>query len=432
MGEMKTEIKESKGDKEINRSKEKKEFIYLDHAATTPLDPRVLKEMLPYLQNHFGNASSMHAEGLFARKSIDFSRRRISDCLGVNPNEIIFTGSGSEADNIAIIGTARKLRRYGNHVITTNIEHPAVRNSFRKLHNEGFEVSYLSVNADGQISIEELRDLIRDETILVSVMYANNEIGSIQPIREIAEITSKNQIIFHTDAVQAFGKLPINLNKEKIDLLTASAHKIYGPKGMGFLFIRNQGNFPSRQDQNQNHNHNPNHHQQLKQGKFIIPITYGGGQEFGFRSATENVAGIVGYAKAVEICYSEMKETTVRLQSMRDDLISWILENISGSFLNGTWKERLVNNINVGFSGISGTDLLKKLNKENIGVSVGSACHSKSLDVSYVLTAIGLPDGKAASSIRLTLGKNNTAEQLEHVKEVLKRTVEELRINKQE
>ncbi len=408
---MEEESRESKQNKE---STENSKFIYLDHAATTPLDPRVLDEMLPYLQNHYGNASSMHAAGNFARESIKMSRKRIADCLGANPRELIFTGSGTEADNIAIIGTATKLRKYGKHVITTTIEHPAVRNSFRKLHNEGFEVSYLSVNADGQISIEELRSMIRDDTILVSVMYANNEIGSIQPIREIAEITSQNQIILHTDAVQAFGKLPINLQLEKIDLLTASAHKIYGPKGMGLLFIRNQGNLPK---------------EYRKRGKFIIPITYGGGQEFGFRSATENVAGIVGFAKAIELSYTEMEETAARLQSLRDDLISWILENISGSSLNGGWECRLANNINVSFTGVTGTDLLEKMNKENIGVSVGSACHSKSLDVSYVLTAIGLPEDQAGSAIRMTLGKDTTREQLELVKDVLKRGVDELRRN---
>ncbi|TFH29825.1 MAG: cysteine desulfurase [Promethearchaeota archaeon] len=393
-------------------SKERREFIYLDHAATTPLDPRVLDEMLPYLQNHFGNASSMHALGQFARETIELSRARIAKCLGANPREIIFTGSGTEADNIAIIGTAMKLRKFGKHVITTRIEHPAVRNSFRKLQNEGFDVSYLSVNTDGQISLKELRETIRDDTILVSVMYANNEIGSIQPIREIADITSQHQIIFHTDAVQAVGKLRINLQEEKIDLLSASAHKIYGPKGMGFLYIRNQGRIPQRQ-----------------RGVFIIPITYGGGQEFGFRSATENVAGIVGCAKAVELRYSEMSETTVRLQSLRDDLISWILENIPGSSLNGGWKHRLANNINVGFTGISGTDLLEKLNDEKIAVSVGSACHSKSQDVSFVLTAIGLPEKQAESAIRITLGKETTGVQLGLVKDVLRRSVNELRIN---
>jgi cysteine desulfurase len=390
-----------------------KEYIYLDHAATTPLDPRVLEAMLPYLQTHFGNASSMHAVGHFAREAIESSRNRIAECLGANSREIIFTGSGTEADNIAIIGTAMKLRKFGKHVITTKIEHPAVRNSFRKLHNEGFDVSYLSVNAAGQISLEELRQTIREDTILLSVMYANNEIGSIQPIREIAEITTQHHIIFHTDAVQAVGKLPINLHTEKIDLLTASAHKIYGPKGMGCLFIRNQGNLPHR-------------------GRFIIPITYGGGQEFGFRSATENVAGIVGFAKAIELSYSEMKETTIHLQSLRDNLISWILENIPESFLNGSRTHRLVNNINVRFTGISSMELLEKLNEENIGVSVGSACHSKSLDVSYVLTAIGLPEDQAGCAIRMTLGKETTAEQLSRVKSVLKRSVRELRMKNTE
>ncbi|MCF2140969.1 MAG: cysteine desulfurase [Candidatus Lokiarchaeota archaeon] len=384
-------------------------YIYLDHAATTPLDPIVFSEMIPYLQNYYGNASSMHGIGRFSRKAIESARQRIAQCIGAQPEEIIFTGSGTEADNIAIIGTAMKMKRYGKHVITTTIEHPAVRNCFRKLQIEGFEVSYLSVDSEGRISVDEFKRLIRKDTILVSIMYANNEIGSIQPIQDIAEITNQHGIIFHTDAVQAFGKLPINVQNEKFDLLSASAHKIYGPKGIGMLYIRNRGRNPKR-------------------GVYIIPITYGGGQEFGFRSATENVANIIGFAKAVELCYENMDKIEARLKNMRDDLIKWILTNIPGSFINGGLNHRLPNNINVGFEGIQGTDLLKKLDQEKIAVSVGSACHSKSQDVSFVLTAIGLSEELAASSIRLTLGKNTTNAQLEYVKNTLKRCVEELRL----
>ncbi|MHA1796188.1 MAG: cysteine desulfurase family protein [Promethearchaeota archaeon] len=385
-----------------------REFIYLDHAATTPLDPEVLAEMMPYLKNHFGNASSMHNLGKYTRKAIETSRARIAECIGAKPEEIIFTGSGTEADNIAILGTAHKMKKFGKHMITTPIEHPAVRNCFRKLQLEGFEVSYLSIDSEGLVSVEEFKRLLRDDTILVSIIYANNEIGSIQPIREIAGITSTRNIILHTDAVQAFGKLPINLQQEKIDLLSASGHKIYGPKGIGMLFIRNRGKHPAR-------------------GVYIIPITYGGGQEFGFRSATENVANIVGFAKSVEICYNNMSEENSRLLSLRDDLIRWILSEIPGSYLNGGVKHRVSININVGFEGIDGSELLQALNNHNIAVSVGSACHSKSHDVSYVLTAMGLSEEMAAGSIRLTLGRDNTREQLEYVKNTLKKCVADLR-----
>lgn len=386
------------------------DFIYLDHAATTPLDPDVLAEMMPYLKNHFGNASSMHDLGKFTRKAIEQSRLRIAHCIGASPEEIIFTGSGTESDNIAILGTARKMKRYGKHVITTPIEHPAVRNCFRKLQLEGFEVSYLTVDSNGLISLDEFAQLLRDDTILVSIMYANNEIGSIQPIKEIAEITSARNIILHTDAVQAFGKHPINLQREKIDILSASAHKIYGPKGIGLLFIRNRGRHPVR-------------------GVYIIPVTYGGGQEFGFRSATENVANIVGFAKAVEICYEHMEEENKRISELRDELINWILKEIPGSFVNGGMEHRVSINVNVGFAGIKGTELLQALNARKIAVSVGSACHSKSQDVSFVLTAIGLPEEKAEGSIRLTLGRGTTSEQIEYVKTALKESVEELRKN---
>jgi len=382
--------------------------IYLDHSATTPVAPEVVEVMVPYLNRIYGNASSLHKLGRDAREAIEYSRFFIADKLGAEGDEIIFTGSGTESDNLAILGTAYKLKKYGKHVITSNIEHPAVMNVFKKLKVDGFDVTTLEVDNNGLIYPDQVQDAIRSDTILISIMFVNNEIGTIMPIKEIAEITSQNNIIFHTDAVQALGKLPINLKEIKVDLLSASAHKIYGPKGIGLLFIRNGG-------------------KHKKYERYIQPIIFGGGHEFGYRSATENVAGIVGFAKAIELAYNDLERECERLTRLRDDFIDWSLKNIDGVRLNGDRIKRVCTNINLSFKGIDGSDLLKKLDEYGICVSTGSACHSKSREPSYVLTAIGLDTETSNSSIRITLGRSSNEKDLDFVKKVLKDCVNELR-----
>jgi cysteine desulfurase len=382
--------------------------IYLDHGATTPVDPEVFAAMQPYFTEIFGNPSSIHSFGVAARKAIGESRVKVAKLLGADPNEIIFTGSGTESDNIAILGTATKLRKYGTHVITTTIEHPAVRNPFKKLAVEGFDVTYITPGENGIVSVEEIKQAIRPDTILISVMYVNNEIGTIQPIKEIGELASEKGIIFHTDAVQAVGKIPINLTELKVDLLSASGHKFYGPKGTGLLFYRNAGQHP-------------------KFGKFIQPIQFGGGHEASMRPATENTPGIVGFAKALEITLNHLPNEQVRLSNIRDDFISWVLANIPNSHLNGDPKQRLFNNINFRFDGLDGNDLLAKLDAAGIAVSTGSACSSKSADGSYVIRSISHDESQSFGTIRMTLGKSTTIEMMDYVKNTLKKEIEMLR-----
>lgn len=391
-----------------DNSNEKNKIIYLDHSATTPVDPEVLKVMIPYFTDSYGNASSLHQLGRKNREVIESSRAKIAKILGGKPKEFIFTGSGTESDNIAILGCANKLKKRGKHVITSNVEHNAVLNAFKKLKVDGFDVTILEVDEKGLIYPDQVRDALRDDTTLVSIMYVNNEIGTIMPIPEIAEITFENSVIMHTDAVQALGKIPINLNETKIDLLSASAHKIYGPKGVGLLYMRNAG---------------------IREGigRYLQPIIFGGGHEFGYRPATENVPGIVGLAKAIELCYTNLNEEIKRLSQMRDDFIDWALKNIDKCHVNGDRERRVSININLTFEGVDGGDLLRELDKKEIEVSTGSACHSKSKEPSYVLRAIGLNDDLANASIRITLGRSTKPADLEHVKEVLQEIVKFLR-----
>ena len=382
--------------------------IYLDNAATTRVHDDVIKEMIPYFSEIYGNASSLHSMGQKSRNTIENARVRIAKCIGCKPEEIIFTAGGTESDNIAILGTARRLKSKGNHIITSNIEHPAVRNTIRHLEKEDFKITELPVSSQGLISIESVKEAIRKDTILISIMYANNEVGTIQPVEEIANIAEERGIIFHTDAVQAFGKIRMNLANSNIHLLSASSHKIMGPKGIGLLFIRNKGKHP-------------------KLGNFIEPIMFGGGHEAGLRSSTENIPGIIGFAKAIEIVHYDLEEEWERERKLRDNFIEWTISNISNSFLNGAQNPRLANNINLGFKYIEGESLLLLLNEENFEVSTGSACSSKSLEPSHVLLALGIDRENIRGSLRITLGRDTIPEDLDKLKPILKTAIEKLR-----
>jgi len=378
-----------------------KQRIYMDHAATTPVDSEVMKEMSPYFSEKFGNASSMHSFGQEARDAIEDARARIAHIIGASPEEIIFTSGGTEADNMAIKEIAFVNRtKTRNHIITTKIEHDAVIESCKLLENMGFEITYLDVDSNGLVKPVDVEKAITEKTILVSVMHANNEIGTIEPIAEIGRICNEKHVYFHTDAVQTFGKLPIDVKKMNLDLLSASSHKIYGPKGTGFLYV--------------------------KKGTKIGALMQGGGHEFGLRSGTENVPGIVGMAKAAEIASKNMFEENKRLCKLRDFMIKDLLK-IPGTRLNGHSNLRLANNINISFSKIEGESILLHLDKFGIAASTGSACSSKSLEPSHVLLALGLSHIEAHGSLRLTLGKSNTEKDAEYVLKVLPKIVKDLR-----
>jgi len=372
--------------------------IYLDHAATTPLAAEVLEAMLPYFSEKFGNASSLHEFGQEAREAVENARKKIAKLINAKPAEIIFTSGGTESDNLAIKGTAFKAKE--GKIITSKIEHHAVLEPCHWLEKHGFKVSYINVDKYGLVDLAELEKAITKDTILVSVMHANNEIGTIEPIKEIGKICKQHGVYFHTDAVQSFGKLPIDVKKMNIDMLSVSAHKIYGPKGVGFLYVR--------------------------QDVRIEPIMHGGGHEFGLRSGTENVVGIVGLAKAAELIHRNLEKETARERKLRDKLIKEILE-IKDSRLNGHPELRLPNNCNFSFKGIEGEALLLRLSEKGIAASTGSACSTKSLKPSHVLTAIGLKPEEAHGSLRLTLGKDNTEEQIDYVLTVLSKIINSLR-----
>jgi len=378
-----------------------KQKIYMDHAATTPVDAEVLKEMQPYFSEKYGNASSMHSFGQEARDAIEVARAIIARMINASHEEIIFTSGGTEADNMAIKEIAFVNRtKLKNHIITTKIEHDAVTESCKLLENMGFDVTYLDVDKDGLVKPVDVEKAITDKTILVSIMHANNEIGTIEPISEIGRICHEKRVYFHTDAVQTFGKLPIDVKKMNIDLLSASGHKIYGPKGVGFLYV--------------------------KKGTKIGALMHGGGHEFGLRSGTENVPGIIGMAKAAEIASKNIFEENRRLCKLRNYMITELLK-IPGTRLNGHQSLRLANNINISFSKIEGESILLHLDKLGIAASTGSACSSKSLEPSHVLLALGLSHIEAHGSLRLTLGKSNTEKEAEYVLKVLPKIVKDLR-----
>jgi len=374
--------------------------IYMDHAATTQTSKEVVEAMQPYFLEKFGNASSLHSFGREAKDALENSREIIAKSIGAKPEEIIFTSGGTESDNMAIKEIAFINREKGNHIITSSIEHHAVSHTCEFLEKMGFKVTYLPVDQYGIVNPADVEKAITSKTILVTVMHANNEIGTIEPIAEIGKICKKHKIPFHTDAVQTFGKIPIDVNKMNIDLLSSSAHKLYGPKGVGFLYIR--------------------------KGTKIGPLIHGGGHEFGLRSGTENIPGIVGFAKATELAVKNMNKESKNEIMLRDKLINEVLK-IPNTRLNGHPKERLSGNAHFSFRGIEGESLIMHLDMQGIAASTGSACSTKSLKPSHVLTAIGLDAVTSHGSLRLTLGKDNTENDINHVVKAIKEIVENLR-----
>jgi len=376
-------------------------FIYMDHSATTPVKKEVLEAMIPYFSEKFGNPSSIYSLGRESKKAIEEAREKTAKALGANPSEIYFTSGGSESDNWAIKGVAYANKAKGNHIITSCIEHHAVLNSCKYLENDGFEVTYLPVDSDGLISLEDLKNAIRPETILVSIMFANNEIGTIQPVSEIGQITREKGIYFHTDAVQAIGNVKIDVEDLNIDMLSLSAHKFYGPKGVGVLYIKKN----------------------VKISSFI----QGGGQERGRRASTENVAGIVGLGKAIELASNNLENYNAKLIKFREMLMDGIKERVPFVKLNGHPEKRLPGNVNFSFEFIEGESLLLMLDMKGIAGSSGSACSSGSLDPSHVLLGIGLTHEIAHGSLRLTLGEENTEEDVRYVVEAIPPIVQRLR-----
>jgi cysteine desulfurase len=378
-----------------------KRIIYLDHAATTPVKPAVFDAMLPYYTEHYGNPSSIYGIARESRKVIETARTQVSKALGAEPDEIYFTSGGSESDNWAIKGVAFANRKKGNHIITSAIEHHAVLHPCQYLEKEGFSVTYLPVDSAGLIDPQELEKAITDKTILISIMYANNEIGTIEPIAELGAIARKHKIYFHTDAVQAIGNVPVDVKVQNIDLLSLSAHKFYGPKGCGALYIR--------------------------KGVRIDTLIHGGGQERKRRAGTENIAGIVGLGKAIDLATADIGGHNARIAAMRDRLLKGILDTIPYARLNGHPERRLSGNLNVSFEFIEGESMLLWLDDEGICGSTGSACTSGSLEPSHVMLAIGLSPEVAHGSLRLTLGDANTDADVDRVLEVLPKVVAKLR-----
>lgn len=376
-------------------------FLYLDNAATTKTAPEVLEAMLPYFTEKFGNPSSVYTFAAGNKEVVDVQRDRIAATLGAKSNEIYFTAGGSEADNWALKATAEAYRDKGNHIITTKIEHHAILHTAQYLEKNGYEVTYLDVDEDGKVRLEDLKKAIRPETILISVMFANNEIGTIEPIKEIGQIAHEHGILFHTDAVQAYGQLPINVDECHIDMLSASGHKLNGPKGIGFLYIR--------------------------KGVKIRSFIHGGAQERKRRAGTENVPGIVGIGTAAQRAADTREERTAGEVEVRDYLIDRVLKEIPYSRLNGHRMDRLPNNVNFSFRFIEGESLLIMLDGKGICASSGSACTSGSLDPSHVLLAIGLPHEIAHGSLRLTINEEITKEDIDYVVENLKAIIERLR-----
>jgi cysteine desulfurase len=375
--------------------------VYLDHSATTPVRKEVLEAMVPYLSEVYGNASSVHAFGREARVAVENARETIANLIGANPNQLYFTSGGTEADNLALFGTVRAKEKKGKHIITSVIEHHAVLDSAYELKNRGYDVTYIPVDSDGIINVDDVKEAIREDTILVSIMLANNEIGTIQPIKEISKITKGKGIILHTDAVQAAGSMHLDVDDLGVDLMTISAHKFYGPKGVGALYVR--------------------------KGARPKPLFFGGSQEKKVRPGTESVANIVGMAKAFELAVSEMDETNQRIKRLRDKLIKGVEDNISEVVLNGHREKRLPNNANISFLYIEGESLILSLDAKGVAVSSGSACTSGSLDPSHVLMSMGMDHQQAHGSLRMTLGRSTTEEDIDYVLEVLPEIVDRLR-----
>ncbi len=377
-------------------------MIYLDHSASTPLDPEVSEAMIPYLGDHFGNPSSVHSVGRAARDALDVARERIAELIGCNDKEIIFTSGGTEADNLAIRGVAQASKDRGNKIVISAIEHDAVRNTCRALEAEGFLVTTLPVDENGRVDPEDVSRAIDNLTVLVSIMHANNEIGTVQPIEEIGDTCRERGVPFHTDAVQALGKVPIDLAELPVDLLCGSAHKMYGPKGAGFLFIR--------------------------KGTRLDPILFGGPHEKELRAGTENVPGIVGLGKAAELAHIRLKDDSVRIQKLRNGLEKELLERIPFAHVNGDSTHRVAHILNISFPGIDGEAIVQALDLKGIAVSGGSACASGSVSPSQVLTAMGLEAAEALGSVRFSFGRGNRPDEIpvvaDHVETIVSKLVD--------
>ena len=375
--------------------------VYLDNAATTALSPRVLEAMLPYFTQYYGNPSSVHAFGREAKQGLDKARDQVAKALHCEPSEVIFTGCGTESDNTVLLGVAQRYGDKGKHIITTNVEHHAILHTCEYLEKQGYSVTYLLVDQDGLVTAEQVAAAIRPDTILVSIMFANNEVGTIMPIQEIGAVCKEKGVLFHTDAVQAVGHIPVDVQAMHIDMLSLSAHKFHGPKGVGALYCRKGIRLPS----------------------YIM----GGAQEKGRRAGTENVAGIVGLGAAIQLATEQLEENRAKMTALRDRLMTGIQTRISEVKLNGHPTNRLPNNVNFSFKYIEGESILLMLDMNGIAASSGSACTSGSLDPSHVLLALGLPHEIAHGSVRLTLGDETTEEDIDYTIDVLEKTVARLR-----
>ncbi|MBR4020356.1 MAG: cysteine desulfurase NifS [Firmicutes bacterium] len=376
--------------------------VYLDYSATTPVKEEVLKEMLPYFTENFGNPSSLYTKGLESKEAVDKAREQVANLIGATPKEIFFTGCGSESDNWAVFGAAEALKDKGNHIITTKIEHHAMLHSCEFLEKKGYKVTYLDVETDGMVTPEALEAAITDDTILISVMMVNNEIGTIEPIKELVQVAKKHKILFHTDAVQALANVPIDVKDLGVDLLSMSAHKVYGPKGIGALYMRKGLRLPN----------------------FI----HGGGQEMGRRAGTENLPSIVGFGKAAELAQENLDSHIAHCKELRDYLVERITGEIPDTFVNGTMEARHPGNANITFKYIEGESILLLLDFKGVSVSTGSACSSKSLKPSHVLDALGVPVEMIHGTVRFTVGDFTTKEDIDYTVDVLKEIVEKLRL----
>ena len=374
----------------------------MDHSATTPVAAEVLEAMLPYFSQRFGNASSLHGFGREAKEALEESRQRVARLLNAHPREIVFTSGGTESDNLALRGIAYKNRNSGRHIITSQIEHPAILETCHSLEREGFSVTYLPVNREGLIELSELERAIRPDTILISIMHANNEVGTIQPLEEVGRLAADRDIYLHTDAVQTVGKIPVDVEAMSADLPSLSAHKFYGPKGVGALYIR--------------------------RGTKIQSLSTGGGHERNLRSGTENVAGIVGLARAADLAGEEMAAEGQRLSQLRDRLADLVLGRVKDAWVNGSMEKRLPGSLNFGFSYVEGESLLLYLDSKGIAVSTGSACSSHKLEPSHVLLALGLKPEECHGSLRITMGRSNNEEQVDYVAECIAEAVERFRM----
>lgn len=376
--------------------------VYFDHSATTPVHPAVAEEMCKYLTDNFGNPTSLHSYGRIVRKAVEEAREKVAQAIGADPKEIVFTSGGTESDNMAIHGVAYGNRNKGNHIITSAVEHHAVLNTVKALGKEGFTITILPVDKYGMVSVDDVAAAITDKTILITIMHANNEVGSIMPIREIGRLAKEKGIIFHTDAVQSFGKIPVNVDDLGVDLLTISGHKIYGPKGIGALYVRSRT-------------------------RWRQTLLHGGAQERLRRAGTENVPGIIALGKAAELAVANLEEESARLTRLRDRLIKEIMEKIDHVQLTGHPTNRLPNHVSITFDFIEGESMLLSLDMKGVAASSGSACTSGSLEPSHVLLSMGIPHEVAHGSIRITMGKDNTDEDIDYFMEVMPPIVKRLR-----